>query len=135
MNYAILTSVRVPALIAALSVFFGIGAIGGCGGPHPADSNAAAQPAASSSSESEGVAAVPSGPVNVFTYHNDNARTGLNDHETLLTHRNVNSRGFGKIGFLPVQGLVDAEPLYVSQLPIARAKRNVVFVATEHDLV
>jgi len=135
LSYTILTSVRVPALIAALSVSFTIGAIGGCSKSHLSESNSVAQPGDSSPSESEGVAAAPSGAVNVVTYHNDNARSGLNDHETILTYRNVDSRDFGKIGFLPVQGLVDAQPLYVSQLTIARAKHNVVFVATEHDLV
>ena len=135
MSYTILTSVRVPALIAALSVSFTIGAIGGCSKSHLSESNSVAQPGDSSPSESEGVAAAPSGAVNVVTYHNDNARSGLNDHETILTYRNVDSRDFGKIGFLPVQGLVDAQPLYVSQLTIARAKHDVVFVATEHDLV
>lgn len=77
---------------------------------------------------------VSSGPLNILTYHNDNARTGENANEHLLKPGNVNARDFGKVGFLPVQGLVDAEPLYVSQLPINGAKRNVVFVVTEHDL-
>jgi Immunoglobulin domain len=76
-----------------------------------------------------------SGAVNVLTYHNDNARTGLNPNETILTPANVNSTNFGKKGFLTVQGLVDAEPLYVSNLMIGGAAHNVVYVATEHDLV
>ncbi|MFZ0639789.1 MAG: hypothetical protein WA020_01895 [Candidatus Acidiferrales bacterium] len=74
------------------------------------------------------------GPVNVLTYHDDNARTGENANETILKPSNVNPREFGKAGFLSVQGLVDAEPLYVSQLRIGGATRNVVFVVTEHDL-
>lgn len=73
--------------------------------------------------------------INVLTYHDDNARTGQNLNETVLTPQTVNAKSFGKIGFLPVQGLVDAEPLYVSRLNIKGARRNVVFVATEHDLV
>ncbi|MGB6484472.1 MAG: hypothetical protein WBE86_13385 [Candidatus Acidiferrales bacterium] len=77
---------------------------------------------------------IPSGPVNVLTYHDDNARTGGNANETILKPGNVNPREFGKVGFLPVQGLVDAEPLYVSHLRIGGAKRNVIFVVTEHDL-
>lgn len=76
-----------------------------------------------------------SGTANVLTYHNDNARTGQDLAETALTLGNVNSATFGKIGFLSTQGLVDAEPLYVSRLAVNGAKRNVVFVATEHDLV
>lgn len=77
---------------------------------------------------------VPSGPVNILTYHDDNARSGENPNERVLKPENVNSREFGKVGFLSVQGLVDAEPLYVSQLQIGSARRNVVFVVTEHDL-
>lgn len=75
-----------------------------------------------------------SGPANVLTYHNNNARTGANPNETVLTLANVNSRQFGKVGFLAVEGLVDAEPLYVSQLKVQGASRNVVFVVTERDL-
>jgi hypothetical protein len=70
-----------------------------------------------------------------LTYHNDNARTGQNLDEKTLTPANVNAANFGKIGFLHTQGLVDAEPLYVSHLMINGAAHNVVFVATEHDLV
>jgi hypothetical protein len=77
----------------------------------------------------------PSGSANVLTYHNDNARTGLNPNETILTSANVNSAKFGKLGFLSVTGLVDAEPLSVSGLTISGTVHNVVFVVTEHDLV
>lgn len=73
--------------------------------------------------------------VNVLTYHNDNGRTGQNLSETTLTTSNVKSSLFGKLGFLPVTGLVDAEPLYASNLTLNGATHNVVFVATEHDLV
>ncbi|HUJ33451.1 MAG TPA: hypothetical protein VLY23_19375 [Candidatus Acidoferrum sp.] len=71
----------------------------------------------------------------VLTYHNDNGRTGQNLNETILTTSNVNTTGFGKIGFLTVQGKVDAEPLYAPGLMLAGATHNVVFVVTEHDLV
>lgn len=93
-------------------------------------------PETSTASRPEPVSPPPvsSGPVNVLTYHNDNARTGEDANEHILTPSNVNVREFGKVGFLPVQGLVDAEPLYVSQLQINGEKHNVVFVVTEHDL-
>jgi hypothetical protein len=73
--------------------------------------------------------------VNVLTYHNNNFRTGQYLSETSLTPANVNSANFGKIGFLPARGLVDAEPLYVSNLMVKGARRNIIFVATEHDWV
>jgi hypothetical protein len=73
--------------------------------------------------------------INVLTYHNDVGRTGQNLSETILSPGNVNSTVFGKLGFLPVSGPVDAEPLYVSNLTVGGANHNVVFVATEQDLV
>ena len=74
----------------------------------------------------------PVGNATVLTFHNDVARTGQNLSETILTPANVNSTNFGKIGFLTVDGLVDAEPLYVSSLTVTGAAHNVVFVVTEH---
>ncbi len=72
---------------------------------------------------------------NVLTYHNDLARTGQNLSETILTPANVNSSSFGKLFTVPVDGKVDAQPLYVSALAIAGASHDVVFAATEHDSV
>jgi hypothetical protein len=80
------------------------------------------------------VTAASSG-VDVVTYHNDNARTGQNLSETTLTPSNVNSNNFGKLRFLAVDGLVDAEPLYLSNLVVAGATHNVVFVPTENGTV
>jgi hypothetical protein len=77
----------------------------------------------------------PPATVSVLTYHNDVSRTGLNPNETILTTSNVNSTSFGKVGTMPVTGLVDAEPLYVGGLTINGATHNVVFVATEQDMV
>ena len=43
----------------------------------------------------------------VLTYHNDNFRTGQYLREASLTPSNLHSANFGKVGFLPVSGLVD----------------------------
>lgn len=48
------------------------------------------------------------GSTDVLTYHNDIAHTGQNLTETTLTISNVASVKFGKLGFYPVDGLVDA---------------------------
>lgn len=72
----------------------------------------------------------------VLTWHNDNARTGQKLTETVLTPANVNPKTFGKLFTLNVDGKVDAQPLYVSNLALpGRGTHNVVFVATEHDSV
>jgi hypothetical protein len=68
----------------------------------------------------------------VTTYHNDLARTGQNTTETKLTQTNVTSATFGLLHNLSVDGRVDAEPLYLSQLSISGTAHNVVFVMTEH---
>jgi legume-like lectin family protein/chitobiase/beta-hexosaminidase-like protein len=73
--------------------------------------------------------------VNVTTYHNDNARTGQNTQETLLTPANVNTSQFGKLFTVSVDGYVYAQPLYVANLTIAGGMHNVLYVATEHDSV
>ncbi len=74
--------------------------------------------------------------VDVLTYHYDNQRTGHNLSERTLTPANVNSANFGKLFTVPVDGKVDAEPLYVSNLRIGnQGNHNVVFTATEHDSV
>jgi hypothetical protein len=76
---------------------------------------------------------VASSGVNVTTYHNDNARDGWYQAETVLTPQNVNATAFGKLTELPVDGKVDAQPLYVSGLSIAGQTHNVLIVVTEND--
>ncbi len=72
----------------------------------------------------------------VLTWHNDNARTGQNLDEKILTVQNVNPKTFGKLFVIPVDGKVDAQPLYAAKLEIPKqGLRNVLFVATEHDSV
>jgi hypothetical protein len=71
----------------------------------------------------------------VLTYHNNNSRNGLDSKETTLTLANVNSASFGKLFTLPADGLVDAEPLYISAVTIGGVSHNVVIVATENDTV
>jgi len=74
--------------------------------------------------------------VNVVTYHYDNLRTGQNLNETILTPANVNSTTFGKLGSFTVDGLVDAQPLYLSAEPMPNVgSKNVLYVATENDSV
>ena len=54
----------------------------------------------------------------------------------MLTHALVNSSSFGKLFSVPVDGKVDAQPLYVSQSTMPdQLVHSVVFAATEHDSV
>jgi hypothetical protein len=71
----------------------------------------------------------------VATYKNDLSRSGQNLSESALTLTNVASSTFGLLRTLPVDGRVDAQPLYLSQLSVGSGSFNTVFVATEHDSV
>ncbi len=71
----------------------------------------------------------------VVTYHYDVARTGLNSTETTLTTANVTSSKFGLLKTLPVDGVVDAQPLFLASLTAGGQQRNLLFVETEHDSV
>ena len=77
----------------------------------------------------------PAPAQDVLTYHNNNARTGLNPQETILTPANVNSASFGKLFTIPVDGLVDAQPLYLSAVTVSGVVHNLLIVATEHGSV
>src|SRR5262245_44867223 len=81
-------------------------------------------------------------PVNVLTFHNDIASTGLNSNEAILAPTNVQVGSFGKLFVTSVDGQVYAEPLIdtgvtiatgVNTKPGAAGVHDVVFVATEHD--
>ena len=74
--------------------------------------------------------------IDVITYHYDNMRTGQNTSETFLTPANVNSTKFGKLGSFVVDGRVDAQPLYLSNVTIPGVGvRNVLYVVTENGAV
>ncbi|HEX4268321.1 MAG TPA: PQQ-binding-like beta-propeller repeat protein [Steroidobacteraceae bacterium] len=95
---------------------------GGGGASNPAPPSGSSQP-------------TPSTNTDVVTYRDDVARTGSNSTESVLTPTNVNSSSFGLLRVLGVDGKVDAQPLYLSQLFIGGAAHDVVFVATENDSV
>jgi outer membrane protein assembly factor BamB len=71
----------------------------------------------------------------VVTYHYNVARQGFTQFETVLNLSNVNSNTFGLVGFFPVDGKVDAQPLYLYKVPVGPNLHNILYVATENDSV
>lgn len=69
------------------------------------------------------------GQVSVLTYHDDNARTGQNLSESILTPSNVPTN-FGKLFTIPVDDWVVAQPLYVPNVNIGGGTHNVIYVVT-----
>ena len=62
--------------------------------------------------------------VSVLTQHNDNARTGQNLKEVLLTPANVNSTQFGKLFSLKTDGQIYVQPLCVANLVNSRCHQG-----------
>jgi hypothetical protein len=72
----------------------------------------------------------------VTTWHFDNARSGANPNETILTPLNVNSNQFGRLFNQPVDGQIIGQALYLPGVIIPGAGvHNVVYVATMNDSV
>lgn len=115
-----------PTPLLAAGVLMLLAACGGGGG-----APTALPPAGGSG----GPAPQPATPTDVLTSKNDPARTGQNLTESVLTPANVASGNFGLLRRIPVDGKLDAQPLYVSQLNVAGATHDVAIVATEHASV
>jgi hypothetical protein len=72
----------------------------------------------------------------ITTSQYNNARTGANLNETILTPQNVNANQFGKLFTLRAEGDIYAQPLYLPNLQIpGKGAHNVLFIATERDNV
>jgi hypothetical protein len=124
------------AFLCVLAIFWascggGSGGSSGSSGSPPSATGGIGTGTSPGTSTSPGSTAASSS-MDVLTYHNDLARTGQYLAETKLTPANVNPASFGKVGFLAVDGKVDAQPLYVSNVSIGGAAHNVVYVVTEH---
>ncbi len=75
------------------------------------------------------------GQVSVLTQHNDNARTGANLGETILTPSNVNGKHFGMLFKHVVDDQIYGQPLYVANVEIAGGAHDVVYVTTVNNSV
>src|SRR5207237_1303806 len=86
-------------------------------GSHTVTATSVADSSRSASAAVSVMTAVPGGAP-VLTRHFDNARTGANLNETILTPANVNSTNFGKKFSLAIDGNSYGQPLYVPNVAI-----------------
>lgn len=102
--------------------------------PHACDSRAATLQRAMSFFTRVLVALLPclaAGQVNVLTANYNTHRTSANLSEKILTTARVSSKRFGKLGVLPVDGQIYAQPLYLSGYDSGDGvKRDLLFAAT-----
>jgi outer membrane protein assembly factor BamB len=117
---------RLPLMLAAAL-------LSSCGGGGGADSSGTT--GGTTPPPTGGGSSTPTQPTDILTYKYDLSRSGSNVTESVLTPGNVNSKSFGLLRFLPADGKVDAQPLYLSALSVNGASHNVVYVATENDTV
>jgi outer membrane protein assembly factor BamB len=138
---------RIIAIL-ALSIFLGfswkicngiLGSVIGVSATIPSDAKSTpADTASRGSATAESARRSSSSKVDEFsgvlTYHNGNARIGVNPYETILTPSNVNAGGFGKLFTVHLDGDVYAQPLYVPKVAVpSRGIHNTVYVATENN--
>src|SRR4051794_3062760 len=72
----------------------------------------------------------------VLMWKGDTSGKGLYSNETKLTPANVNPSQFGKITAHTVEGMILAQPLYLSHLDMgAKGIHDVMIVVTEHNSV
>lgn len=73
--------------------------------------------------------------VSVLTQHNNLNRTGWNNQETVLNHRNVSPGKFGRIGIFNVDDEVYAQPLIVNKIEVGNHNGSVLYTATVNNTV
>jgi hypothetical protein len=73
--------------------------------------------------------------VDVLTQHNDNARTGANLNETVLTPANVNRAQFGMLFIRTVDDQLYTQPLVVTGVTTDGGTRDLVYVTTVNNSV
>lgn len=74
----------------------------------------------------------PNQKIDVWTWHNDNGRTGQNAAESALKLNNVNKQSFGQLCHASVDGQVYAQPLVMWD---SMNNRNLVYVVTQNDSI
>lgn len=73
---------------------------------------------------------VSANPVGIYEARVDHFRTGAQLNETILNTSNVNLTDFGLLFSMPVDNVIQTQPLYVPQLKINNSLHNVIYVMT-----
>src|SRR5579864_8077455 len=73
--------------------------------------------------------------VDVLTQHNNNARTGVNSQETVLTPANVGKAHFGKLFTHKVDDQLYTQPLIVTGVSTHGGLHDVVYATTVNNSV
>ncbi len=73
--------------------------------------------------------------VDVLTQHNDNARSGANTAETILTPANVDTQRFGMVGRHVVDDQIYSQPLVATSIKVAGGTHDVVYITTVNNSV
>ena len=73
--------------------------------------------------------------VSVLTQHNNDARTGANLQEVLLTPSNVNTKQFGMLFRRIVDDQIYGQPLYVANVKLRGGTHDLVYVTTVNNSV
>lgn len=76
-----------------------------------------------------------SAQVDVWTQHNDNARTGVNARETVLTPGNVNKAQFGMLFKRVLDDQMYTQPLLVTGVTVGGGTHDLVYVTTVNNSV
>jgi hypothetical protein len=115
------------SLVHSLPLLLTAALLSSCGGGGGGDSSGSTT-GTTPTPPSGGGSSTPTQPTDIVTYKYDISRSGSNPTESVLTTSNVNSTSFGLLRFLPADGKVDAQPLYLSGLSVNGAIHNVVYV-------
>lgn len=111
-------------------------ALAACNGGGSSGSSASSGSSGSSGSAPGTPPPPAASAADVLTWHNDAARSGQYLVETTLTPTAVNTTNFGRTALWPVDGLVNAQPLYAGSVTLADGSvHGVVIAASEHDSV
>jgi len=79
--------------------------------------------------------AMPAMAQDVLTWHYDNARSGVQPHETVLVPANINASSFGKVFSFPIAGDALAQPLYLSQYLMLDGKKTMCMPSTRTETI